>query len=306
MPRSVLRLLPALAALALTGCGTTRMTDTQRTATEQLLISDAVDRAIAQIDLRCLAGKSVYFDPQYLDGTVDRGYLVSTLRQHLLATGCILQEDRAKATYVVEARSGGIGTDRHSLLVGVPQMNVPSFLPGQPTNIPELPLARKTDQNGVAKIALFAYNRQTGRPVWQSGTALAVSNARDMWLFGAGPFQNGSIRRGTEFAGQPLPTLPLPLLKDNDQEPKDHPPIIPVTQAAAWVEVPRTEPRGRVGRERLTSTTGLIRAYLQEADGASAPVPPPPPPKPTTNPGGQAETEPLRVIISAGGFKSDP
>src|ERR687883_40332 len=88
----------------LAGCGTTRMTDTQRTATEQLLISNAVDQAVSQIDFRCLAGKPVFLDPQYLDGTVDRGYLVSSLRQQLLASGCLLQDERAKATYVVEAR----------------------------------------------------------------------------------------------------------------------------------------------------------------------------------------------------------
>ena len=101
----------ALCGLA-AGCGTTRVTDTQRCATEQLLVSNAIDQVVSQFDFRALAGKPVYFDPQYLDGAVDKGYLISSLRQHLLANGCILQEDRAKATYVVEARTGAIGTDR--------------------------------------------------------------------------------------------------------------------------------------------------------------------------------------------------
>src|SRR5438128_10256326 len=160
------------------GCGTTRMTDTQRAATEQLLISNAVDQAVSQLDFRCLAGKQVFFDPQVLDNTVDKGYVASSLRQQLLASGCILQEDRAKATYVVEARAGGVGTDRHSVLVGVPEMNVPSVLPGQPSHIPKIPFAEKTDQNGVAKVAVFAYNRKTGRPVRQSGAVEPVSSAR--------------------------------------------------------------------------------------------------------------------------------
>jgi hypothetical protein len=108
------------------GCGTTRMSDTQRTATEQLLISNAVDQAVSQIDFRFLAGRPVYFDPQYLDGTVDKGYVISSLRQQLLASGCELKEDRSKAVYVVEARAGAVGTDRHSLLVGIPQMTVPT------------------------------------------------------------------------------------------------------------------------------------------------------------------------------------
>ena len=44
-PRSLFN-LAALLATALAGCGTTRSTDTGRTATEQLLISDAIDRAV--------------------------------------------------------------------------------------------------------------------------------------------------------------------------------------------------------------------------------------------------------------------
>ena len=36
--------------LGFVGCGTTRSSDTLRTATEQLLISDAVDRAIQSVN----------------------------------------------------------------------------------------------------------------------------------------------------------------------------------------------------------------------------------------------------------------
>jgi hypothetical protein len=183
------------------------MTDTQRTATEQLLVSKAIDQAVMEVDFSELAGKPVFFDTQYLDGAVDRGYLVSSLRQQLLFRGCLLQDDRNKATYVVEVRSGGIGTDRHALLVGIPQMNVPAFMPGQPSQIPEIPLAKKTDQEGVAKLAIFAYNRLTGQLVWQSGVVKATSTSKDTWVFGAGPFQQGTIRSGTELAGEPLPRL---------------------------------------------------------------------------------------------------
>src|SRR5205823_12442541 len=86
--------LALIAAFGAAGCGTTRVSDTQRTATEQLLVSNAVDQAVSQLDFRILAGKPVYFDPQYLAGSIDRGYVVSSLRQHLLASGCILQEEQ--------------------------------------------------------------------------------------------------------------------------------------------------------------------------------------------------------------------
>lgn len=200
------------------GCGTTRVTDTSRTASEMLLVSQAVDEAVAKFDFSPLAGKAVFLDTQFLEGVVDRGYVVSTLRQQLLAHGAMLLEDRTKAQYVVEARSGGVGTDRHSLLFGVPQMSVPAFVPGQPTQIPEIALVKKTDQKGVAKLAVFAYHRTTGRAVWQSGAVESVSTLKDTWVFGAGPFSKGSVHQETLLAGEPLPKVPIPFLPGGEAE----------------------------------------------------------------------------------------
>jgi len=191
------------------GCGTTRQTDTQRAATEMLLVSQAVDQAVARLDFTPLTGKAVYLDVRYIDSaTVDRGYVISSLRQHLLAQGVLLQDEKENAVYVVEPRSGGIGTDRNTILVGTPQLALPPVVPGVPTQIPELALMKKSDQKGVAKLAVFAYNRVNGRAVWQSGMVEEVSSLKDTWVFGAGPISRGSIRRHTEIAGEPLPGLP--------------------------------------------------------------------------------------------------
>lgn len=192
------------------GCGTTKWTDTARTATEQLLISDSMDRAVSQVDFRALAGKKVFLDDGPIKGMTDSAYLVSTLRQHILASGGILKETRDQADYVVEVRAGALGTDRHDVLFGVPALTVPTIIPipGVPTQIPEIPLLKKTDQRGVAKIALFVYNRHTGRPVWQSGAIGQQSRAKAVWVLGAGPFQRGTIYEGTNFAGDRL-NIPL-------------------------------------------------------------------------------------------------
>ncbi len=59
--------------------------------------------------------------------------------------------------------------------------------------MPELSFAKKDDQMAAAKVALFAYNRRTREPIWQSGISESRSIAADRWYFGAGPFHNGSI-----------------------------------------------------------------------------------------------------------------
>ncbi len=226
--------LTIMLLLAVVGCGTTKWTDTTRSATEQLLISDAMDRAVSRLDFRSLAGKIVYLDDTALRQTTDAAYLISTLRQHLLASGCVLKDDKNDADYVVEARAGAVGTDRHDLLYGFPAVNIPAIIPvsgfGIPSQIPEMPFIKKTDQRAVAKIAVFAYNRRTGRPVWQSGTVPIESKAKAVWVMGAGPFQRGTIYDGMNFAGD---RLRIPLIDlGHDAEPK----VVSVADEAFFVE----------------------------------------------------------------------
>lgn len=196
--------LICLAMLFVAGCGTTRISDTLRTGTEQLLLSTAIERAVNDMDFSVLDGKEVYFDPQYLKGVSDEGYIISSIRQRLLAEGALLKANRDDATYVVEARAGTVGTNRQDVLIGVPQVTLPTgaVMPGAPSAIPEIPLAKKTQQRGIVKLAAFAYNQETGQAVWQSGTYPITADARDTWILGTGPFQRGSIYKGTSFAGE--------------------------------------------------------------------------------------------------------
>ena len=78
---AVLVLLPILFT---SGCGTT----TQRLATEQLLISDAVDQAVAGIDFSYLSGQTVFLDTTYLksirgNGFANTEYIVSLSLIHI-------------------------------------------------------------------------------------------------------------------------------------------------------------------------------------------------------------------------------
>ena len=227
------------------GCGTTKWTDTKRTATEQMLISDAMDRAVSELDLRALAGKEVFLDDVALDSVTDHEYLTSSLRQHMLASGCILKAKAEEADYILEARAGAVGTDHHDVLYGVPAVNVPAVLPfsALPSTIPEIPFAKKTEQRAVAKIAMFAYNRTTGRPVWQSGVVPKESRAKDFWLFGAGPFQRGTIYEGTNFAGNKI-TIPL---IDPDEERGDGSDVS-VAEPAYFVE-----PEEKLARQKAAA-----------------------------------------------------
>jgi hypothetical protein len=188
-----------------------------------LLVSQSADQAVALMDFSPLAEKTVFLDGSGIDkDLIDKGYVMSLVRQQMLASGALLQDDKTRAEYVVDLRIGALGTDRHSMLVGTPAVQLPSVVPGLPTNLPEIAVMKKNDQRGVAKVAVFAYNRITGRALWQSGTAEAVSREHDTWVLGAGPFSHGTIRDQVEYGGQPIPALP-DILKGGPQSP----PVLP-------------------------------------------------------------------------------
>jgi hypothetical protein len=125
----------------------------------------------------------------------------------MLASGCVIQDKPEDATYIVEVRTGAVGTNRNDLLFGTPATQLPSVGGAAPVSgamIPEIALFKRTSQQGVCKVAVFAYDRISGRPVWQSGTRRVDSKSRDVWVLGAGPFQSGSIYNGTKLSGEKL------------------------------------------------------------------------------------------------------
>ncbi len=198
----------ALTALLSIGCGTTR----EYTATEQLVMSDAVDRSIANLDFRPLSGRKVYLDTSYLrhikgEGFVNSEYVTSALRQQIVAAGCLIQDASPDADVVIEARIGTLGADDHRVTFGVPENNMvsttASLIPGAPNipSIPEIAVARREAREAAAKIAAFAYDRESRRPIWQSGVNHSLATAKDTWVMGVGPFQGGTIREQTKLAG---------------------------------------------------------------------------------------------------------
>lgn len=199
------------------GCGTTKSV----TATEQLLMSDAVDTTISKIDFRPLAGYKVFLDTTYVVSAgkaipgvpvpfnlVNSDYVISGLRQQLTAAGCMLVDTKDTAEIICEARCGALGTDGNNVTYGLPASNLLSSAssmiasaPPIPT-IPEISIAKREMKSAAAKISVFAYDRETREPLWQSGVAQAGSNARDTWFLGMGPLQYGTIYNGTRFAGK--------------------------------------------------------------------------------------------------------
>lgn len=165
------------AALLLSGCEINRETQPARTATEELIISAAVDRMVNTLDVHVPSGTKVFVDGTYFDGT-DSKYALGAIRDRLLRSGARLVSDKKEADMVVEARSGAESIDKNEFLIGIPETAIPVPLSGTFT-IPEIALFKRGLMKGVAKAAITGYDAKTGELKLSSGAAYGYSHDTD-------------------------------------------------------------------------------------------------------------------------------
>ena len=158
-------------ALLVTGCTTNRTTEPGQTATQQLLVSSAVDHAIGNLKPPIPSGSKVFVDSQYFDSDgsiVLPRYAIALVRDLVLRAGGALVSDRKAADYVVELRNGAQSIDHRTMLVGVPSIPVPIPFAGT-VQTPELALFKHDKQRGISKIALTVYGAKSGTLAGSTG-----------------------------------------------------------------------------------------------------------------------------------------
>ena len=206
------------ACLAGPGFASIRVTDPPRTADEEFLLSQAAERAVAQLSVDAMRDRSVWVETGFLISTTqpfDRSFLVGEVRQpsfedvfliaelraKLLKSGVRIAPTKAQAQVIVEVRSGALSINREEFLLGVPATAVPSSLGGSSSSsnatvavaTPELDVVKRTTQRGYASVAFVAYWADTGELLALSGPFIGRTRRQDYWFFGVGPQTVGDI-----------------------------------------------------------------------------------------------------------------
>ncbi len=166
------RVLPLIVCLV-SGCATVRMTDPGRTATEQLLLSTAAERAVQQLDLASLSGRKVFVDATNFEGA-DKAYALGSLSSRAADKGALLVAKVEEAAVIAAARAGALSIDRAEFLIGIPRLVLPTPM-GATVQTPEVALVKRVAQTGIAKVALTAYETGSGKPVLSAGPVSGTS-----------------------------------------------------------------------------------------------------------------------------------
>jgi hypothetical protein len=192
------RWAPALALLALvlaSGCTSVSVTGTPRTGTEQLLLTGTWDDAIYHVDFSPLAGQRAFLDTQYIS-IVDKDWVISSIRRTMAEQGLLLESNKDKAEVIVEAAFGAYGTDQRDRKCGLPGLSIsPSLTTGASVSTGSntaLNFSQTNQQDAVVKARLFAYERKTGRLVWETAPLMNAQGVRDHFVIGSGPYRLSS------------------------------------------------------------------------------------------------------------------
>ena len=157
MRLSALALLPLI---ALGACASVVETYPSRTATEQLLIARAADRAVEGLVLPVPPGSRVFVDGSFFQAE-NAVYAVSAVRGAVSAAGYALS-DRGNADAILEIRSGAMSLEQMRRVVGLPEMRIPINESLQVASLPELSIYSRRDRIGVAEFSGFVYDARTG------------------------------------------------------------------------------------------------------------------------------------------------
>jgi len=155
-----------LSSLLLAGCAAERATSPARTATEELLISSAADRAAEKLAEQIPVGLKVLLGTTSV-ASVDERYATAAIRDRFMRRGVILVDDKASADMVIEVRTGALSTDERSVSLGTPQIQLPA-VPGVASTgipVPSLSVFRRNQTKATAKFEAIGYDPKTGQLV---------------------------------------------------------------------------------------------------------------------------------------------
>lgn len=157
-------ILPGLVALLLVGCASTSESNPGRTATEQLLMARAADRAVDGLRLPIPPGSRVFVESRYFAGE-GSAYATSAVRGALSDAGFALADDKGQADAVFELRAGALSLEQMRRVVGLPPLAVPINENFNVVSLPELSVYSRRDRVGVAEFSGFVYDARTGAPL---------------------------------------------------------------------------------------------------------------------------------------------
>lgn len=156
--RGVCLLLLVTTAILLAGCSTTRtFSSSPRTTIEQLLISQSLERSLADATLSLPPGTEVVVETSTLsgDGAFANQFVIGWLRER----GLLVKKDNAP--FHIQVVLHAFGTEQVQTFFGIPPIQSSLI----PVSLPELSFYKKVEEQGYARFHMEVSDQKSGQLV---------------------------------------------------------------------------------------------------------------------------------------------
>lgn len=167
MFKKTMLLFSALVAVFLgTACSEPFITNTSRSAVEQLLLCATIERGISKAEFARYKGKTVQLDYSNLAPQVDKNLIMAYTEMHLACEGVIVSKSAAqKPDYIVQVACGVLATDIDKMLLGTPALPIPVPDTDISIVIPEIPLYRRICRSAYGRFYFNIIDAKSMKPV---------------------------------------------------------------------------------------------------------------------------------------------
>lgn len=132
---------------------------------QQILATEAVDRALARAEWPDLKKRKVYVDVAAPSGDQEKAYLANTVSAEVASRGGILAPDLKSADTALIVNADAIGLEQNRTFVGLPAVESAMI----PIGIPELTVYSSEREEGYARIELVFADLKKGGVLARSG-----------------------------------------------------------------------------------------------------------------------------------------
>ncbi len=155
----------------LSACSTTqKITNSSRTATEQLLISEAVTRSLPkQVDLPFPIPRGAIVKLDVTGMTPDKDMAKGVIAGWLGFLGYTVQDGAENATHRLNIVVDSLGTEMGNTFFGIPPVQASLI----PISLPELSLYKAEHQSGYARFHFDIFEMPSGRFIASSSPFIA-------------------------------------------------------------------------------------------------------------------------------------
>lgn len=167
-------LVCAVTLLSLTGCFVSRNPShfmEQRTAVEQLLFAQAVERAVAPVTLPLPDGAAVTIEVVAPSPPLLLGVVRDSVAKRLGSQGLRVPKSDKDAEYLVRVVAQTLGNEQGLNLIGLPSMQSAIL----PIATPEIALFKEEHHQALARLLLDVFEIGSGRHIlstrWHNGHA---------------------------------------------------------------------------------------------------------------------------------------